>query len=278
MTNHNNRSSGESQQGKYIKNITVSDKFKRMMDEALIATRVVLERRKNDLRIWGRAQQKEFTDKMGVKGDDIIIHKFIVCDVSRKKELTVEEESTTVIEFMRKAVDRMIVIINELHVGERKRVPQYDENGREKAEEVYKYVSFVNKTFTSDFSAYVLSSRTQVIKPSQYSEGLEINIGHNFTTKKLMGANSKVSTLCHEISHFNRVENESYKKEEYVDGKDQQKYRGSWGGVSTRDLPEGKDHKHDGGYEKYRDILKKQHSIDVLKNAYNFEMYFEIEV
>ncbi|WP_330985828.1 MULTISPECIES: hypothetical protein [Enterobacterales] len=58
--------------------------------------------------------------------------------------------------------------------------------------------------------------------------------------------------------------------------------RGPWGGVGTDDLPTGGDYKHKKGssgknaYIEYREKLKEQHSLDVFRNAYNFELYFEL--
>lgn len=94
-----------------------------------------------------------------------------------------------------------------------------------------------------------------------------------------MGVESQVSTLCHEISHFYRVES---KESTSGTDHDNSESRGPWGGAGTDDLPTGGDYKHEKGisgeniYIEYRKKLKTQHSLDVFRNAYNFEQYFQL--
>ncbi|WP_142465272.1 hypothetical protein [Klebsiella spallanzanii] len=277
-----------------------------MMKKALPAAISVLEKRKKDLAIWGEYEQQEFYEIMGVKGDAIITHSFVVCDDLSKGHVRKDAiEETTVIEFMRKSVDRMLVIMRKLQIGKREVWYARDEYEAKADVEirkelpketadciVYKYGNFVNRTFMKNCSAYVRAVDTQYYKPSQYNNpnSIHINIGFNFTTKNLMGTNSKASTLCHEVSHFNRVEYQPNSIEDQKNSKknnitdedrklDEQLFPGAWGGVGTKDLPEdGKDHKekNDPTYINTRNTLKKNHDIQVFLNAYNFELYFEI--
>jgi hypothetical protein len=261
-------SKGESENKKQcIKEFKVTNKFKKMMEEVLPFVGKVLEQRKKDLSVsgWNDEKQEEFYKIMGLKGTEEMVHTYDVCDKNGGGRIK-ETDKTSVIEFMRKSVDRLILIHSKLYVGEEGVLSaQYDEVGNPTDEEVYKYGNFVNKTYTNEFSAYVISSATWNKDPKEYKENLEINIGQNFVCKPLMGVNSKVSTICHEISHFDRF------------GYIGDKIKGQWGGVGTDDLPLG-DHKKDGKYITYAAELLENHSLDVFKNAYNFERYFQIIV
>lgn len=286
-----NSSNGKSRNEKFVKKIAVSDKFKTMMDKALPAARAVLEQRKKDLDIWEGSEQQEFYDIFGVKGEEQFVHKFKICTDLATGSIASNngQEKTTVLKFMRQSVDRMIVIMDKLQVENRKlRIPrEYEEV---EVRKVYIYGNFVNRTYTSQFSAFVKKTDTCYRKPSQYGDYLEVNIGHNFENKELTGVDSMASTLCHEISHFERVE---YKPN--IEGEDdgtisetesdkelnKQKYIGSWGGVGTSDLPEdGKEHKGGGDstYIDTRNEFRNNHSFKVFENSYNFECYFEIKI
>lgn len=249
-----------------IKTTTVKNDFKIMMREALPAAREVLEQRRKDLSKegWNDDKQKEFYKIMGVEGNVKITHRYKVCN-DEGRQYKMEEDESTVIEFMRKSVDRMIVICDNLCVeDEGIPSPQYDESGNPTNEVVLKYGNFVNKTYSGGYSAYVNSNLTWNKKPDEYKQNLEINIGHNFIGKKLFGDNSKASTLCHEISHFVRFG--------YIGDGD----KGRFGGVGTDDLPNDKDHKKDGTYITYANKLVENHDLEVFQNAYNFERYFQI--
>ncbi|WP_330986214.1 MULTISPECIES: hypothetical protein [Enterobacterales] len=270
---------------KYGKTIKVTNDFVKMMDEAIPCALKVLKKRQHDLEKWGKKEQDKFYEIMGVRGDVFIEHEFNICDMENKNTYSsTGKETTTVVEFMRKAVDRMLTIMSSLHVDSNRievspEDPCAPELGPVPDKKVYKYGNFVNRTYTSEYSAYVKRTATWHCSPDQYSEKLEIHIGHNFCTKKLMGQESKVSTLCHEISHFYRVEP---KKTLLADEQEKAKSRGEWGGVGTDDLPNTDDYKHKKGtggkniYIEYREKLRSQHSVDVFRNAYNFELYFQL--
>ncbi|MEB4677393.1 hypothetical protein MXL54_21780 [Enterobacteriaceae bacterium G50] len=269
------------------KTIMITNQFVKMMEKALPCALRVLEQRKKDLATWGDKEREEFFHIMGVDvihDEKIMVdHKFYRSDIEKRDRTAyspIEVETTTVIEFMRKAVDRMHYIMSQLHVSAVPvEVSPVSSCGYESEvvpdKKVYKYGSFVNRTYTSQYSAFVDANETCICYPEEYKDCLEINIGYNFKGKALMGKNSQASTLCHEISHFFRVEHKNSSEE------DKKKSRGPWGGVGTDDLPPG-DHKQEKGksgenvYIEYRDGLIKQHSLDVFKNAYNFELYFQL--
>lgn len=270
---------------KFGQTVMVTNKFVTMMTDSLACALRVLKKRQKDLATWGKTEQAEFEQIMGVRGDKEIEHTYYICDMENTDTYhRPEVEKTSVYEFMKKSVDRMCYIMEQLHVDSNPvEVSQVDpcinELGSVPDKRVYKYGNFVNRTFTNEYSAFVKRDATCICPPDKYKEQLEINIGYNFYSKKLMGADSKASTLCHEISHFYRVEN---KDEIWASEKNKKESRGPWGGVGTDDLPNDGDYKHaiseDGEniYIKYRKDLKESHSPDVFKNAYNFELYFEL--
>ncbi|WP_373240549.1 hypothetical protein [Kluyvera ascorbata] len=270
---------------KFGKKIMITNKFVVMMTDSLAYTLSVLKKRQKDLNTWGQAEQKEFEEIMGVSLKNDIEHTYYICDMGNINTYhRPAVEKTSVYEFMKKSVDRMCYIVEQLHVDSNPVEvslvdPCSKELGPVPDKSVFKYGNFVNRTFTSEYSAFVKRDATCICPPDKYKEQLEINIGYNFCSKKMMGPDSKVSTLCHEISHFYRVES---KNEMPVSENNEKKSRGTWGGVGTDDLPNDGDYKHtedaDGEniYIKYRKDLKERHSLDVFKNAYNFELYFEL--
>lgn len=270
---------------RFGRKIMITNKFVTMMTESLSCTLRVLKKRQKDLQAWGETEKEEFEKIMGVNGDREIEHIYYVCDMDNINTYhRPVVEKTSVYEFMKNSVDRMCYIVEQLYVDPKSvEVSQIDpcskELGSVPDKKVFKYGNFVNRTFTSEYSAFVERDATCICPPDNYKKQLEINIGYNFCLKKLMGPDSKASTLCHEISHFYRVES---KDEILVSEKDEKKPRGTWGGVGTDDLPNDGDYKHtedasgENIYIKYRNDLKKTGSLDVFKNAYNFELYFEL--
>ncbi|WP_330985826.1 MULTISPECIES: hypothetical protein [Enterobacterales] len=264
---------------KHGKTIKVTNDFVKMMDEALPCALKVLKKRQHDLAKWGGDEQDDFYEIMGVRGDVPIENTFYICDIENEDTYSPSaKDATTVVEFMRKAVDRMYAIMSKLHTDpNRVEVPPKDpcvpELGAVPDKTVYKYGNFVNRTYTNEYSAFVERTATWHCTPEQYREKLEINIGYNFCKKKLMGPDSKVSTLCHEVSHFHRVER---KNEIWNSEQEKANSRGPWGGVGTDDLPNDGDHKNDDKYIQHREKLKGAHSLEVFENSYNFELYFEL--
>lgn len=175
---------------KYGKTIKVTNDFVKMMDEVLPCVLKILKKRQHDLAKWGKVEQDEFYKIMGVKGDVLIESEFNICDIEHENTFSSSgTETTTVIEFMRKAVKRMIVIASSLHVEpKRVEVPPEDpcdpELGPVPDKKVYKYGNFVNRTYTSRYSAFVERTATWHCTPDHYKDELEINIGYNFCTKK----------------------------------------------------------------------------------------------
>ena len=269
----------------YGQTIVITNDFVRMMNSALLDALKVLNKRKRDLAKWGEKEKDDFKDIMGVDGDAYIDDVFYICDMKNKNTYSPSEvETITVVEFMRKAVDRMYNIMSQLHVDANPVEvslpdPCIPELAPVPDKKVYKYGNFVNRTFTSQYSAFVERTATWTCSPEQYKDGLEIHIGYNFCKKNPMGADSRASTLCHEVSHFYRVEP---KGATWASEEDKIKSRGPWGGVGTDDLPNDQDYKQSKGssggniYIEYREKLKKNHDLGVFKNAYNFELYFEL--
>ncbi len=265
--------------------IMITNRFVEMMMIALPCALRVLKKRQQDLATWGEKEKKEFETIMGVSGDKEVEHTYYICDMENTNTYhRPETEKTTAHKFMQKAVDRMCYIMSQLHVDPNPvEVSEVDPCSRELGpvpdKKVYKYGNFVNRTYTSEYSAFVERDATCKYPPDKYKEQLEINIGYNFHWKDMMGANSKASTLCHEISHFLRVER---KDEKWASESDKKEARGAWGGVNTDDLPNDGDYKHKTGssgeniYIEFRKDLKESHSLDVFKNAYNFELYFQL--
>ncbi|VTP15510.1 hypothetical protein PUATCC27989T_03405 [Phytobacter ursingii] len=267
MSNSRGSSRGTSEKKENcVKEFVVSDNFKIMMEESLPAARAVLEKRKKDLNNWGR-HHEEFERIFGVSGNNEIEHFFTVYDTKSGNSVR-ESELTTVKEFMRKSIDRMIVICNSLYVDKQREivVDVYGDKGNKNKEILYACGSFINKTDDDEFSAFVLNDQTWRKTVEEYRSTLKINIGQRFICKKIMGRDSKASTLCHEISHFNRF------------GFFSDEVKGSMGGVGTRDLPDDKDYKGTKVYISHANDLVKNHDINVFKSAYNFERYFEIVV
>lgn len=262
--NKNGISESNSEQKKEcVKEFLVSDKFKPMIEEVFISVKKVLAQRKQNLTDWTSIDEEEFIRIFGINKDVEIQSKY-----SARNETEKRIEKVKAREFMLSGINRFIEICNNISVENRTCV-----NGENL------YGNFLNYTHITPGSARIESTQTLgctpkgddeeiekyygntkvMVRRKSYKDKLRIEIFHNFLNKPLWGHDSKVSTLCHELSHLCRygVDNESY------------------GGMGTLDLPT-VDFDPDFNYEKFAAELVG--NPEVFKNSYNIERYFEIKV
>ncbi|WP_049294102.1 hypothetical protein [Franconibacter helveticus] len=117
---------------------------------------------------------------------------------------------------------------------------------------------FINHT---DDKGMIYAANVNASKDSNYT----INIGPRFLKQSVTGKDSRVSTLCHEMSHF--IKHEPFKLDS------------TQGGMNTNDDNPKHDYDHqypERVYVNYATELVNKHSKDVFNNAYNIERYFEI--
>lgn len=272
----NNESSKEKENGssqaetekqkECVKEFIVTDQFKVMMDNVFSETKKVLIKRYNNLKNWTDIDKKEFSDIFGVCGDKTKITSGYIEKGQKEKQ----SEIISAHDFMLNSVLRLMEIYNNISVDNR--VFKNGEN---------LYGNFINNTHIKDGSARVNEDQTIGLTPegdktqpieketskgkvtiyhNGYNEQLRIEILQRFKKKPIWGHNSRISTLCHELSHFSRY---------CVDGK-------HYGGMGTKDSPtETYDPNFD--YEGYADSLVSKHDPAVFENAYNIEKYFEIK-
>jgi len=264
MSNERKSTKGTSEKKKQcVKEAKVTNQFKKMMDEALEATKKVLEQRKKDLSEegWNDDKQAEFYNIFGIHGNDIIT---VDSKEEREKVRKIRANDKfaedlppmdpyielradiTAYTYMREGVDRLLLLCNKISVEIPLDISQRIHG------------NFVNQTDINDGSANVSGDQTLGLNPELYKNVLKINIQQNFVCKTLMGVDSKVSTLCHEFSHFFRSQDSKY------------------GGLGTDDLPVSGGFSKSKPYSVNASSLKKSGSQDVFKNSYNIEKYFEL--
>lgn len=229
--------------------------FRVMIKEAMNAFDKVLSKRKLDLETWGEKEQKEFYRIFGSRGDEIVNIDMPIRGISNIKSMTARE-------VMLDCIRRLVWIRGQLTVD-----------------------SFINKInihqdpiISSDssdinlpkaFAAYVI--------PTQQKD-FKIYIGINFTGRvnnnairncaAVTGIDSRVATLCHEMSHFEK---------NFVDP--------TLGGMGTLDyesdgskpLPN-QDNSSYIGHLNGADKLVRTGNKNVFNNAYNIERYFQIVI
>lgn len=221
----------------------VSDQFKIMMEPVFDAVKRVLTERHKNLERWNENDERNFSNIFGVSGNTFITGKYSARDVKGLLEEKVEARI-----FMKEGIERLLRICDQISFDTRKCVDGLN-----------LYGNFVNSTHISPGSARVNEQQTIGISPSEYKDKLRIEILQNFKRKKPFGHDSRVSTICHELSHFCRY---------YVDSM-------HCGGLRTYDLPT-IDFVPDYNYDLYATNLVKAHDVDVFNNSYNIERYFEI--
>ncbi|MGB7803634.1 hypothetical protein [Buttiauxella sp.] len=243
----------------------MTNQFKKMMDEAFEATKKVLKQRKKDLSEegWNTDKQKEFYTIFGMSGSAMITVDSKEEREKVKKARSEDKDSSeappmdpyietrdniTAYIYMKESVDRLFDMCEKIYVK-----PPLD--GAPLI-----HGNFVNQTDRTNSSANVRADQNLGLKPELYEKVLKINIHQNFVCKPLMGFDSQVSTLCHELSHFFRSQDTKH------------------GGMGTDDMPMVGGFSATKEYIKYANDLKSVGDQDVFKNAYNIERYFELVI
>ncbi|KFC83329.1 hypothetical protein [Buttiauxella agrestis] len=233
--------------------------FNAMMKEAGEAMDRVLARRKKDLENWGNDEQEEFYAIFGSKGARLVHVNMPIKGVENIVEIKA-------LDVMKDCIRRLCEIkkklttdsyINLIYDPDNPEAPTNSKIPRD-------------PNLPDTFCAYV--------NPEQ-QDNYKVNIGINFTGRinaknmracgEVMGESSRVSTLCHEISHF---------KKKFVDS--------SLGGMGTVDY-DVDGHRREPTEEDKWTLIEHQSgamklidkgSENVFDNSYNIEKYFEIIV
>lgn len=254
----NDKTKGKPSKNKTVINQCKINDFKVMIKETLDAINKVLEQRKFDLETWGEKEQDEFYIIFGSKGERILDIDMPIRGVSNIQKMTARE-------VMQDCIRRLIWIKGQLTLDSFINLIYDPDNPNDPTNSTVPREPGSPKTF----AAYV--------KPSQQTD-LKVYIGINFTGRvnnrnvrtcgAVMGVDSRVATLCHEISHFEK---------NFVDP--------SLGGMGTLDyesdgsrpLPN-QDNSSYEGHLAGADKLVRSGDKNVFNNAYNIERYFQIEV
>lgn len=262
MSDSNGSSTGTAEKKEEcVKEFTVSDQFKKMMDEAFENTKAILQKRHDDLKEWGYSQEEEFFKIFGIEGKEPILIKYYTPgqqidpdDAEPTPRNTPSEIEVYAHDFMRDGVERLIDICDRIEVGSR----QYDKDSG-----FYRYGNFLNETALNFGVARVSKGQTLNRLPDKYKENMRIEILHRFhEIKRITGCDSRVSTLCHELSHL-----VIYKENGIF-----------YGGMGTDDIIQKGVGKTSDNYTKNARHLVQENSKQVFNNAYNIERYFEIKI
>lgn len=262
MNNSNGSSTGTAEDKKEcLKEFVVSDKFKRMIDEAFKNTKAILKQRCDDLKHWGYDQEHEFFKIFGINGNEIITMKYYSPgqqidpdDAEPTPQNTPSEIDVYAYDFMLDGVERLLCICNKIEVGNR---------ACDKDSIFYRYGNFLNETALTLGAARISKGQTLNALPDKYKERIHIEILHRFKEiNRVTGRNSRVSTLCHELSHL-------------VIYKENGVY---YGGMGTDDIIPKGIRKTNDNYTKHAVDLFQKKSKQVFNNAYNIERYFEIKI
>ncbi|EPT5087405.1 peptidase [Salmonella enterica subsp. enterica] len=253
----------------------ITNDFKKMMEEALRAQMAVLNKRKENVENWGVAQSNEFIEIFGIPDYKEIKLEFPYGVRNNHIKFKV---MVTARDYIKTAVLRLHSICKELSAdGECVNVNvndhrlQRDANGNAiydaKGNAVYvdsivirpRTGNYVNFTDNDSYTANVPPSQIDGVRPGGYGRVVAVVIGKKFIDMKLNGKNSKVSTLCHELSHYIRYGNSF-----------------ELGGMWTEDMPVDRELDTSDKYSDYADELKNNKNPVLFQNAYNIERYFEI--
>ncbi|EDX3117379.1 hypothetical protein B6O77_004597 [Salmonella enterica subsp. enterica serovar Mississippi] len=219
----------------------VSDQFKKIIDEAFEKTKSILEKRYDNLTKEWDSHKDEFSSVFGIDGEETISVNYYTPGqqidpdyVPRTPRNTPSKMEITAHQFMIDGVKRLMDICAMLYIDNRK----YD-----KVWGFDRYGSFINETALTLGAARVAKGQTLNALPSQYKERIRIEILHRFIEiTRITGRDSRVSTLCHELSHL-------------VIYKENGVY---YGGMGTDDiLPEGLS-RTNSNYTKHADTLLKK--------------------
>lgn len=184
-----------------VREAVVTDQFKKVVEKAFEKTKEILQCRHDDLTAWGIKQQNEFSSIFGIEGKENIVVKYYnpgqQIDPDDAKPTPRNAPSTleiTAHDFMVEGVERLINICDKLEIGNR----VCDINWGS-----YRYGNFLNETALNLGVARIAKGQTLNILPNKYKENIRIEILNKFNAlPNLMGYNSQVSTLCHELSHL----------------------------------------------------------------------------
>ncbi|HDS8835162.1 hypothetical protein [Escherichia coli] len=262
MSNDRGSSSGENQKTEQcIQEFQVTNQFKKMMKESLEEQKKVIDKRVKTLTHWSDEAEDEFRRIFGVPSEKIITIKFKL-----NGEVTKETKSARAV--IQEAVDRMKFICDKLSAdkGECKEVTFIDkyldsnDNYYDKDVTKWKCGNFVNSTDNDAYTANVTPDHIIGVSPDKYVDVVTIRIGQRFVCKPMTGKDSKVSSLCHELTHLVRYGP-----------------NGMYGGMQSEDMPVDKELQNAKEYDIFADKLIKNKDIILFENAYNIERYFEID-
>lgn len=218
--------------------------YEAMIKETLEAMDKVLEQRKKDLDVWGEKEKNEFFTIFGIKGESIV-------------HIDMPRRGVTSLVRM-KAIDVMKDCINRLqHVRGTMGVSNFVNKINEPHEVCAKVVGEPQDNYLIEIGINFVGRRKR---------------GNNSDQRiclQVTGRDSRVATLCHELSHIPKKFSDP-----------------SQGGMGTSDY----DSKgiRQSPYQEDKDSYK-QHVAGATKlvnegnelvfdNAYNIERYFEIEI
>ncbi|WBM70832.1 hypothetical protein OH773_00760 [Buttiauxella sp. WJP83] len=243
---------------KVVKQCKIND-VQAMVKEAWEAMGKVLEQREKDLTInWGETTQAEFLKIFGSEGKRKIEVELSLKGDHHKVKMTARE---IMLDGIRRFIDlRELITLDDFinYIYDRDH-PDAQINGKDPRK------SGMPETFTANVNG-------------EQESDYKINIGINFIGRKggngfracatVMGVDSRVATLCHEMSHFVKKWSDP-----------------SLGGMGTSDYdvdgnkpPRNVDDwtilDHQDGAAK----MVSRGDPNVFDNAYNIEKYFEIEV
>lgn len=235
-----------------VKQCKIND-FNAMIEEALEAMERVLLQRELDLKTWGEKEQTEFYTIFGSRGERLIDVDMPLRGISSVQKMTARE-------LMLDCIRRLHWIKNQLTLDSFVNMihgPANPQGVNGKPDTVKIFTAYVNSDRQDDFKIFIGINFTG-----------RVNSKNVKTCMSTTGADSRVSTLCHEMSHFVKHYSNPY-----------------LGGMGTLDYesdgskPKGnKDSSSAKGHLEGANILVKRQGVNVFNNAYNIEKYFEIEV
>lgn len=229
---------------KLYKQCKIND-YEAMIKEALDAMDEVLNQREKELtgKEWGHKNNKDFVYAFGFLADDIV---HIDMPVRGESNLVAMKAKDVVLDYVRR-------------------------------------IKNVKKTMSiSDFINKINEPREICAKvKGEPQKDYEVEIGINFVGRKrkehsgnricmqVTGRDSRVSTLCHELSHIPKIY--AYPEKGGIGA-------GDYDSHGVRQSPFGEDHDSYEGHVAGANLLISKKSELVFDNAYNIERYFEIEL
>lgn len=242
---------------KIVNQCKIND-FRAMIKETLEAMDKVLAQRTNDLEVWGEKEQAEFYKIFGSRGERIIEVEMSLRGDHHKVKMTAREVMQDCIRRLRWIKEKLTLddFINNIYDPDNPndstnttipRDPSMPET----------FAAFVNNELVKEYKVHIGINFTGRIK----GKGIR-------TCATVTGIDSRVSTLCHEMSHFVKIFNDP-----------------QHGGMGTSDYDlngmkpkTNTDNFSAEQHNKGATTLVKQASECVFDNAYNIERYFEIVV